>query len=246
MEENQNTNYFNFKDSSEIRENSKSPEKQTKLLQITGCQPRRKSKNILEKKRIMGTPEYLAPEILKDGEISESVDWWQLGILAYELLLGSNPFTDEKVPNIFNKILSMKIDWPEIGNNEYMSETAYKFISQLLVEDPKQRLGFNGVQEIKQNEFFSQIDWEKIKKQEPAFKPSPSSEFDTQYFRKEKQRFSLSNINIGQSNISLNNEKKLIDFLKPEDEFSGRNIISLASINMEEARKALIFKSKKK
>ena len=126
-----------------------------------------------------------------------------------------------------------------------MSEIAFKFISQLLVEDPNKRLGFNGVEEIKQNEFFKGIVWDTIKKQDPPFKPCLSNEFDTQYFRKEKQRFSLSSITLGENSVHHNNEKQLFDFLKQDDEFSGRNIFSLASINLEEAVKALQFNYKK-
>ena len=103
---------LDFQVVSELRENSNLPQNPSHFYQISVGQNVGKSKNIFEKHRIMGTPEYIAPEILNDGEMTEAIDWWQLGILAYELLVGTNPFTDVTVQNIFNRILSLKIEWP--------------------------------------------------------------------------------------------------------------------------------------
>lgn len=66
--------------------------------------------------RIVGTPDYIAPEMLR-GESSSnySADYWSLGVIMYEMLCGVPPFNDDSVDKIFDNILSHRIEWPEIG-----------------------------------------------------------------------------------------------------------------------------------
>ena len=61
---------------------------------------------------VLGTPDYLAPELLRKQPHAHAVDWWSLGVCLYEFLLGSPPFNDESPEDIFNNILSNKIEWP--------------------------------------------------------------------------------------------------------------------------------------
>ena len=67
---------------------------------------------------IIGTPDYIAPEVLK-GQVQENmafaVDWWALGIIMYEMLCGIPPFNDDTKEKVFAKIQALELEWPEIG-----------------------------------------------------------------------------------------------------------------------------------
>ena len=66
--------------------------------------------------RIVGTPDYIAPEMLK-GECSSnpSADYWSLGVIMYEMLVGIPPFNDSSIDRIFDNILNQRMEWPDIG-----------------------------------------------------------------------------------------------------------------------------------
>jgi serine/threonine protein kinase len=63
---------------------------------------------------LCGTPEYLAPEMILNKGYSKCVDWWSLGILLYEILVGLDPFNDEDPMVIYQKIIAGKIKFPKI------------------------------------------------------------------------------------------------------------------------------------
>jgi serine/threonine protein kinase len=66
--------------------------------------------------RIIGTPDYIAPEVLKTGHTTnKSLDWWSLGVMLYEMLIGEKPFGGQTVEQVYKNILEGKIEWPEIG-----------------------------------------------------------------------------------------------------------------------------------
>lgn len=89
--------------------------------------------------RIVGTPDYIAPEILKGESVSNfSADYWSLGVLMYEMLVGIPPFNDDSIEKIFDNILNMRIEWPPIGDEEgCISKNAYDLIFNLLNPDYK-------------------------------------------------------------------------------------------------------------
>lgn len=65
----------------------------------------------------MGTPDYIAPEIINCiTSSSHSSDWWSLGIIIYEFLVGVPPFNDSSVERIFDNINNRRIQWPDVGN----------------------------------------------------------------------------------------------------------------------------------
>jgi serine/threonine protein kinase len=66
--------------------------------------------------KIVGTPDYLSPEILLGTGHSPAVDWWAVGVMVYEFLVGYPPFTDESPEKIFQNILNHSIDWPDDGS----------------------------------------------------------------------------------------------------------------------------------
>ena len=72
---------------------------------------------------LCGTPEYLAPEMLLNKGHDMSVDWWTLGILLYEMLVGIGPFTDDDEIAVYQKILSGKLSFPAEFNRFVLTIT---------------------------------------------------------------------------------------------------------------------------
>lgn len=124
-----------------------------------------------------GTPEYLAPEVLKGQGHGTAVDWWSLGTLLFEMLTGLPPFYAQNVNVMYTKILSGELRFPP-----YISENAKTLLEGLLTRDPEKRLGTKGGgAEVKQHVWFSDIDWDKLirKEIEPPFKPKVKNMEDT-------------------------------------------------------------------
>ncbi|XP_071710173.1 probable serine/threonine protein kinase IREH1 [Rutidosis leptorrhynchoides] len=133
-----------------------------------------------KKRSAVGTPDYLAPEILLGTGHGTSADWWSVGVILFELIVGIPPFNAEHPQTIFDNILNRNIPWPMVPDE--MSPEAADLIDQLLTEDPNQRLGARGTTEVKQHPFFRDINWDTLARQKAAFVPSFESALDTSYF----------------------------------------------------------------
>lgn len=126
-----------------------------------------------------GTPEYMAPEMLSKVPYGKAVDWWSFGTLLFEMLAGLPPFYNKNSPLMVKMIMEADIKFPP-----FFSEDAKSICAGLLMRDPAQRLGTNGVEEVKAHSFFRAIDWEKVynKEIEPPFKPKLRSTTDLSNF----------------------------------------------------------------
>lgn len=132
---------------------------------------------------VVGTPDYLAPEILKGVGHDKAVDWWSFGVLIYEMLCGVPPFyhrdRSQVLKNIVEKPVEMK---------SYFSDKAKSLLTGLLCRNPAKRIGTErDGEEVKQQPFFDHIDWAALaeKKVQPTFKPNVSSSDDFKNFDKE-------------------------------------------------------------
>uniref|UniRef100_M4BX80 Protein kinase domain-containing protein n=1 Tax=Hyaloperonospora arabidopsidis (strain Emoy2) TaxID=559515 RepID=M4BX80_HYAAE len=137
-------------------------------------------------KTLSGTAEYVAPEALAqsaDGsrDYGKAYDWWSLGVVIYEMLVGESPFYDENEHTMLSQIVQSEVVFPADFPRD-----AYDLVTGLLCKDPKNRLGsesMGGVEAIKRCQFFSQIDWDKLLRREVKahWTPKLSSETDTRY-----------------------------------------------------------------
>lgn len=132
-----------------------------------------------QKHSVVGTPDYLAPEILLGVGHGATADWWSVGVILFELLVGIPPFNAESPQQVFANIMNRDIPWPKIP--EEMSYEAYDLINKLLTENPVQRLGSIGAAEVKAHQFFRNIHWDTLARQKATFIPSAEA-LDTSYF----------------------------------------------------------------
>ncbi|XVF12359.1 hypothetical protein REPUB_Repub08aG0110200 [Reevesia pubescens] len=132
-----------------------------------------------QKHSVVGTPDYLAPEILLGMGHGATADWWSVGVILFELLVGLPPFNAETPQLIFDNIMNRNIPWPKVP--EEISYEAYDLIDKLLTENPVQRLGATGAREVKQHSFFKDINWGTLARQKAMFIPSTEAQ-DTSYF----------------------------------------------------------------
>ncbi|KAJ6812935.1 putative serine/threonine protein kinase IRE4 isoform X1 [Iris pallida] len=128
----------------------------------------------------VGTPDYLAPEILLGNAHGFAADWWSVGIILFEFITGIPPFTARLPEMIFENILNRKIPWPCVPDD--MSYEAKDLIDRFLNQDQDLRLGANGASEVKAHPFFKEINWDNLALQKAAFIPQPDSADDTSYF----------------------------------------------------------------
>uniref|UniRef100_A0A7N0T7A5 non-specific serine/threonine protein kinase n=1 Tax=Kalanchoe fedtschenkoi TaxID=63787 RepID=A0A7N0T7A5_KALFE len=116
----------------------------------------------------------------KRSAVGTSADWWSVGVILFELIVGIPPFNAEHPQTIFDNILNRNIPWP--GVPEEMSYEARDLIDRLLTEDPQLRLGANGASEVKEHVFFKDINWDTLARQKAAFVPASENLLDTSYF----------------------------------------------------------------
>lgn len=114
----------------------------------------------------LGTPEYMAPEVLEGKEYSYEVDWWSLGAVCYDLLTGGPPYRGNNHAKIIEKIKKNKLNLPY-----YLSADAKDFLTKLLRKDSKKRLGHNDIEAIKKHRFFRKVDWTALEKRCPSTAP---------------------------------------------------------------------------
>lgn len=119
-------------------------------------------------KTFLGTPEYMAPEVLKGEDYDYGVDWWSLGAVCYDLLTGSPPYPGNSYKMILNKIKrSKRPDFPF-----FVSADAQDMMTRLLRKEPKKRLGYRDFEgTIKKHRFFRKIDWKKLEVRDPSIVP---------------------------------------------------------------------------
>ncbi|KAM9848723.1 microtubule-associated serine/threonine-protein kinase 2 [Aulostomus maculatus] len=138
-------------------------------------------------KQVCGTPEYIAPEVILRQGYGKPVDWWAMGVILYEFLVGCAPFFGDTPEELFGQVISDEIIWPE--GDEALPQEAQDLISKLLRQNPLERLGTGSAFEVKQHAFFTELDWNSLLRQKAEFIPQLESEDDTSYFDTRSDRY---------------------------------------------------------
>ena len=111
-----------------------------------------------EAKSFCGSVAYLAPEMLNRKGHGKAVDWYLLGVVFFEMLVGIPPYFSNSKEQIFNNIEKSELTLPN-----FISKKAQELIKALLVKNPDERLGSKfDVEEIKNHSYFKDVDWNKV------------------------------------------------------------------------------------
>ncbi|XP_055537521.1 serine/threonine-protein kinase N isoform X4 [Wyeomyia smithii] len=131
-----------------------------------------------------GTPEFLAPEVLTETSYTRAVDWWGLGVLIFEMLVGESPFPGDDEEEVFDSIVNDEVRYPR-----FLSLEAIAIMRRLLRKNPERRLGSSerDAEDVKRQAFFRNIVWDDLllRKVKPPFVPTIRSPEDVSNFDEE-------------------------------------------------------------
>ena len=129
----------------------------------------------------VGTAYYVAPEVLNKKGYGQEIDWWSVGVIFFEMLVGYAPFCAQETQEVCFKILNHE-KYLQIPPEITLTKEANDLINRM-ISDPNKRLGKNGADEIKAHPFFKGVDWEHIRDtMKPPFVPEIKNDYDTKYF----------------------------------------------------------------
>ena len=144
-----------------------------------------KNKKFHKKNRLLaystvGTPDYIAPEVFGQNGYGQEVDWWSIGVMFFEMVVGYPPFFSENPSETCKKIIKWKENFA-IPEDAELSPEAENLILKM-VAPAEIRLGVHGVEEIMRHPFFKGVDWNNIRKSKVPFIPEIKNDYDTKYF----------------------------------------------------------------
>ncbi|KAM9268488.1 serine/threonine-protein kinase 38 isoform 2-T2 [Morus bassanus] len=128
----------------------------------------------------VGTPDYIAPEVFMQTGYNKLCDWWSLGVIMYEMLIGYPPFCSETPQETYKKVMNWKETLtfpPEVPISDKAKDLILRFCCEW-----EHRIGASGVEEIKSNPFFEGVDWEHIRERPAAISIEIKSIDDTSNF----------------------------------------------------------------
>ncbi|XP_078600368.1 citron Rho-interacting kinase-like isoform X4 [Branchiostoma floridae x Branchiostoma japonicum] len=153
----------------------------------------------VEARMPVGTPDYIAPEVLMSmngtsQDYGVGCDWWSLGVVAYELLFGDAPFSDESVVKTYSNIMNHKVSL-KFPSETRVSKEAQELI-QCLCCEAKDRLTY---EEITCLPFFTGVDWTNLRDSVPPYVPVVGCEDDTSNFEQFEAELRLPNVELFRS-----------------------------------------------
>lgn len=157
-----------------------------KLADFGTCMRMDRSSGMVRSDTAVGTPDYISPEVLQSqgrpNHYGRECDWWSVGVFLYEMLVGDTPFYADSLVGTYGKIMDHKnsLSFP---TDIEISHEAKSLICAFLT-DRTERLGRNGIEEIKTHQFFRNIDWtwDTLRQAVPPVIPELSSDVDTSNF----------------------------------------------------------------
>ena len=178
-----------------------------------------------------GTPGYMAPEVLFNKDHDYSVDYFSLGVILYELLMGKRPYHGHNKKELRKDIVTRqaRINEENIPDNIVRSKNFFdciNFINGLLERKKEKRLGYNGFQEIKEHSWLANFEWDDLinKTMQPPFIPPQSdSNYDKKYCNEIEK--------IGEeTQKEYNSIKNKIDYNKYFEDYTCNNRLLLDKV----------------
>ncbi|CCF47865.1 hypothetical protein CH063_00700 [Colletotrichum higginsianum] len=172
---------------------------------------------------MLGTVEYMAPEVIQGQKYGKAVDWWSFGALGYDLMTGNPPFRGGNHAKIQQNIVKQKLVMPY-----FLSPDAKDLLTRLLRKDPKKRLGANmpkDLQTMKGHRFFNKINWKKLEAREvePPIQPMITDPELAENFAPEFTDLSLSPVITSKDPWSAMSAKE-------DDPFGGFSFVASSSM----------------
>eukprot|EP01102_Stenamoeba_stenopodia_P020052 TRINITY_DN7698_c0_g1_i1.p1 TRINITY_DN7698_c0_g1~~TRINITY_DN7698_c0_g1_i1.p1 ORF type:complete len:845 (+),score=132.99 TRINITY_DN7698_c0_g1_i1:220-2754(+) len=134
---------------------------------------------------LVGSPFYIAIEVIQELGYTFTADWWSLGVIYYEMLTGVPPFYGDTIEQVFCNVIdfenTLQLPEPEDDEEELISPVEWNFI-KCLIKTPEDRLGREGSHELRAHPLFDQFDWVGVRDMVPPFVPKLKDELDTTYF----------------------------------------------------------------
>ncbi|KAF2873072.1 kinase-like domain-containing protein [Massariosphaeria phaeospora] len=133
-------------------------------------------------KSIVGSPDYMAPEVLKGDEYDFTVDYWSLGCMLFEALAGYPPFAGATVEETWQNLKQWKkvLRKPVYEDPTYfLSKRTWDLITRLVASKSSR---FRGISEIHAHQYFAEVDWNRLRENDAPFVPDLDSETDAGYF----------------------------------------------------------------
>eukprot|EP00188_Purpureofilum_apyrenoidigerum_P002501 Plantae.Rhodophyta-Purpureofilum_apyrenoidigerum.ctg25593.p1 GENE.Plantae.Rhodophyta-Purpureofilum_apyrenoidigerum.ctg25593~~Plantae.Rhodophyta-Purpureofilum_apyrenoidigerum.ctg25593.p1 ORF type:complete len:507 (+),score=101.97 Plantae.Rhodophyta-Purpureofilum_apyrenoidigerum.ctg25593:118-1638(+) len=168
--------------------------KQTGSLHATDVESRRHAWQRIARRQkfsAVGTPNYVAPEVLLGGFYGEECDWWSVGVILYEMLVGYPPFHSSDVKSTCRKICN----WNE--NLEFpttLSKEAVSLLQQLLCTSERRMGRREGIAEFKRHPFFRGVDWDNLCQQQAPWRPNIRGPLDLSHFEIDEDQSELSSL----------------------------------------------------
>ena len=147
-------------------------------LSHLGFVDRQTTSEIAKSSSLVGTPDYVAPEVILSQPHSFTADYWSLGVIIYELFAGVPPFHAETEQETYANILAGTVDYSELEEDCDISPEALDLIRRLLVLDPDERIGAKDISEIVNHPWFKDLDHTAP----PPFVPQVTCDEMTDYF----------------------------------------------------------------
>ena len=162
-------------------------------------------------KSFVGTPDYVAPEIILQKGHNKTVDIWCLGIILYEMIYGIPPFYNKQQNVMLNNIIKKNPTFPKMIE---VSSELEDLITKCLSKQPQKRIGAGNISLIKEHPWFSDIDWKLMEEQkiEPPINPNVKDPMDTDNFNANKKDPKLTEISSLNQSILKKYENKFEDF----------------------------------
>jgi serine/threonine protein kinase len=181
----------------------------------------------------VGTPDYMAPEIVLACSHSFPADYWSFGVILFELLSGLPPFHGESEAETFHRIISAAPDWSLL---EGCSPAAIDLIGRLLDPDPAARLGAAAMREIMGHPWFAGVDWDHVSEIAPVFVPEPiPPEVANSYFV-ERYHFAGNEDDI-MEDIEFSERTAVFKMAEPKTDFNRVALDHIARANHDHANR---------